>query len=210
MSHWRESSRHLSGQRQMRAVMKRVGKCTLKRRTNYYESLCEAIFSQQLSVKIADILFARFRKLFPGGRISPKAALPILSGDPHVLKRCGLSRQKHGYLIDLSKHFVDGRIPTRRLSRMTDDEVIECLTDVKGIGKWTAEMFLIFVLNRPDVWPADDLGLQEACKRYFKLRERPKAKEVVAMGDRFRPHRTLATWYLWRSLSLDKRPVKKK
>ncbi len=118
------------------------------------------------------------------------------------MKRCGLSRQKRAYLIDLADHFVSNKIATRKLSRMSDDEVIEALTKVKGVGRWTAEMFLIFVLNRPDVWPVDDLGVQEAVKKALKLPARPKPKELMLLGDRWRPHRSLAAWYMWRSLAL--------
>ncbi|MGH7176659.1 MAG: DNA-3-methyladenine glycosylase family protein, partial [Tepidisphaeraceae bacterium] len=94
------------------------------------------------------------------------------------------------------------KIPTRRLARMSDEEVVECLTKVKGIGRWTAEMFLIFVLNRPDVWPVDDLGLREAARLAWKLKERPTPKGLIALGEHLRPHRTAATWYLWRSLGV--------
>jgi DNA-3-methyladenine glycosylase II len=114
------------------------------------------------------------------------------------MKRVGLSRQKAAYLEDLAEHFISNRIPTRRLARMADEEVIEALVAVKGIGRWTAEMFLMFVLNRPDVLPVDDLGLREGARDVFGLGARPTAKELIAMGEAWRPYRSIATWYLWR------------
>ena len=126
--------------------------------------------------------------------------LEFLQGDGELVKRCGISRQKHGYLIDLSKKFIDRSIPTHRISRMTDEQVMESLTQVKGIGRWTAEMFLMFVLNRPDVLPVDDLGLQEAVKRAYGLRSRPNKKKLTKLAEPWRPWRTVATWYLWRGL----------
>jgi DNA-3-methyladenine glycosylase II len=119
-------------------------------------------------------------------------------GDEQVLRRCGLSRQKRAYLIDLSRRFVDGSIPVRRLGRMNDEAVIAALVEVKGIGRWTAEMFLIFVLNRPDVLPVDDLGLREGVRILYGLAERPGGKLVTELAEKWRPWRTVATWYLWR------------
>jgi 3-methyladenine DNA glycosylase/8-oxoguanine DNA glycosylase len=163
--------------------------------------LCKSIFAQQISTKIANIMFKRFRGLFPRGQPTPQAVLRVLRDDA-AAKTAGLSRQKRAYILDLARHFADNEIPTRKLARMSDEEVIECLTRVKGIGRWTAEMFLIFVLNRPDVWPVDDLGVREGARIAFKLKERPGAKELRELGERFRPHRTLLAWYMWRSLAI--------
>ena len=102
------------------------------------------------------------------------------------------------YLRDLARHFEEGKIPTRRFARMTDEEIIEALTAVHGIGRWTAEMFLIFNLNRPDVFPVDDLGVRKGVQRVLGLAEMPKPKECVGHGEVWRPYRTIATWYLWR------------
>jgi DNA-3-methyladenine glycosylase II len=184
----------------MRKIIAKVGPCTLAPRRDYFIVLCKSIFTQQISTKIAAILFGRFCELFPRKKPTPARVIDVLRHDHHA-KHCGLSRQKRAYLLDLAKHFDSGEIPTRRLARMSDEEVIESLTRVKGVGRWTAEMFLIFVLNRPDVWPVDDLGLREAARAAFNLPARPTAKELTALGERFRPYRTLATWYLWRSLA---------
>ena len=185
----------------MKKIIARVGPCTLHPRRDYFIILCRSIFAQQLSVKIADILFGRFQALFPKSRPTPKRVIALLgTGADDGLKRVGLSRQKRAYLIDLARHFDRGEIPTRRFAHMSDDEIIESLTRVNGIGQWTAEMFLIFVLNRPDLWPVDDLGLREALRRHHQLSDRPTAKDCIEHGERFRPYRSIATWYLWRSL----------
>ncbi|HEY1922781.1 MAG TPA: hypothetical protein VGG44_08435, partial [Tepidisphaeraceae bacterium] len=128
-----------------------VGPCTLKPNRDHFSMLCKSIYSQQISTVVAGVLFGRFKERFPRKRPTPEHALKLLNhADPNHLQGCGLSRQKRKYLIDLSEHFVNGKIPSRRLSRMSDEEVIEALTAVNGIGRWTAEMFLMFVLNRED------------------------------------------------------------
>ena len=205
-SDWSAAKRAIVRDPVMRKIIARVGPCALVPRRDYFNALCKAIFNQQISTKIAAILFGRFCELFPGKKPTPKGVIEMLAHDHHA-KACGLSRQKRAYLVDLAKHFADGSIPTRRLSRMSDDEIIESLTRVKGIGRWSAEMFLIFVLNRQDVWPVDDLGVREGVKVALKLKERPTAKETILLGDRWRPHRSLATWYLWRNLGLQTKKV---
>jgi DNA-3-methyladenine glycosylase II len=203
-NNWSAAQRHLSRAHPgMKRIIRRVGPCKLRRRRDYFPILCHSIFAQQLSTKIANILFARFQKLFPRGRITPARVIRLLDAraDREKLKGVGLSRQKRAYLLDLASHFVRGEIPTRKFARMHDEEIIESLTKVNGIGRWTAEMFLIFVLNRPDLWPVDDLGLREGIKRLNKLTDRPKAKDCIPHGDCFRPYRSIATWYLWRSLA---------
>jgi len=196
---WQDAAAHLSAADPVLArVIQRVGRCTLAPRRDYFVALCKAIFAQQLSTAVATVLFGRFRGLFPAGRPTPPKVLAALNGKGDALRRCGLSRQKAAYLCDLAGHFADGRIPTRKLSRMTDDQVIASLVAVKGIGRWTAEMFLMFVLNRPDVLPVDDLGLREGVRELYGLDQRPTAAEVTEMAERWRPYRTVATWYVWR------------
>jgi DNA-3-methyladenine glycosylase II len=199
MPDWTPACRHLRRRDPtLRAVIDRVGPCTLAPRRDYFVVLCKAIFTQQISTAVATTLFGRFRDLFPKRRPTPTLTLELLKGDPAVLRHCGLSRQKAVYVMDLARHFADGEIPTRLLGRMDDEAVIESLTRVKGIGRWTAEMFLIFTLNRPDVLPVDDLGLREAVREVFKLSERPNAADLYAIAELWKPYRTLATWYLWR------------
>jgi DNA-3-methyladenine glycosylase II len=189
----------------MRKIIARVGPCRIEPRPprEYFSYLCRAIFGQQVSTHVANITFERFRNLFSRKQISPAKTIELIGpgADESKLVGVGLSRQKRAYLLDLARHFDRGEIPVKRFAKMTDDEIIDALTKVNGIGRWTAEMFLIFVLNRPDLWPVDDLGLREAIKRLHKMTERPNAKDCIARGDCFRPYRSIATWYLWRSLA---------
>jgi DNA-3-methyladenine glycosylase II len=179
-------------------VIQRVGPCTMAPRRDYFVALCKAVFSQQLSTKVAATLFGRFCDLFPNRRPTPAFMLSALAKDANAFSTCGLSRQKLVYLKDLSDHFVSNKIPTRKLGRMSDEEVIEALVAVKGVGRWTAEMFLMFVLNRPDVLPVDDLGLREGVREIYGFPQRPTPKETIEIGERWRPYRSIATWYIWR------------
>jgi DNA-3-methyladenine glycosylase II len=197
---WAPANRHLKRvDPVLGRVIQRVGPCTLAPRRDYFVVLCKAIFTQQISTAVATVLFGRFRDLFPMRRPTPTLVLSALQREPlEVMRHCGLSRQKAAYIQDLAQHFVDNRIPTRRLARMDDEAVIESLVNVKGIGRWTAEMFLIFNLNRPDVLPVDDLGLREGVREVYGLKERPGAKPLTEMGEVWRPWRSVATWYVWR------------
>jgi DNA-3-methyladenine glycosylase II len=214
---WRKAQRHLRrADAKLGQVIRRVGPCTLAPRRDYFVVLCKAIFTQQISTAVAAVLFARFRELFPRRRPTPARVIRLLesacdgsnNGDrspPAAIRACGLSRQKAAYLLDLARHFYGGEIPTKRLSRMSEEEVIESLVRVRGIGRWTAEMFLMFVLNRTDVLPVDDLGLREAVREVYGLPRRPTAAEVTAIAEAWRPYRSIATWYLWRRGSLPAR-----
>lgn len=197
---WVPAVKHLSAaDPALGRVIQKVGPCTLEPRRDYFVVLCKAIFTQQISTEVATVLFGRFRELFPNRRPTPPLVLEALRTQPaEVMRRCGLSRQKAAYLQDLAQHFVDNRVPTRRLASMDDEAVIRSLVSVKGIGRWTAEMFLIFTLNRPDVLPIDDLGLQEGVREIRGLAERPRAKALIEMCEAWRPWRTVATWYVWR------------
>jgi DNA-3-methyladenine glycosylase II len=209
---WADAIRHLrKADPVLRGVMDRVGPCTLHPRRDYFVVLCKAIYTQQISTAIAAILFGRFRDLFPLRRPTPGRVLEALAdGREEAFRGCGLSRQKRAYLLDLARHFADGEIPTRRLGRMSDEEVVESLVRVKGIGRWTAEMFLIFTLNRPDVLPVDDLGLREGVRAFYNLSGRPSAAELTSLGESWRPYRSIATWYIWRgqTASAKARPQK--
>ena len=186
---------------QLASVIKQVGPCRLADipDTPPFVALSEAIASQQLSVKAADTIFGRFCDLFPG-RV-PDPAL-LLALDDEVVRRAGFSRSKVSFLRDLAAHVVEERLPLHRLHEEDDRTVLEQLVAVKGIGIWTAEIFLMFRLKRPDVFPADDLGLVKAAQRVYGLRQRPDRKRLIKMADAWRPYRSVAAWYLWRSLSL--------
>ncbi len=189
--------------KRLRNIINACGPCTLKPKRGYFEALCRAIVGQQLAVKAAATIYERFRKLFANGRPNPDELLRI---PKRKLRAAGLSNQKMSYLLDLAIHFTEGTIPHRRLSRMTDDDVIETLTIVKGIGVWTAQMFLMFVLARPDVWPTGDLGIRRALERSFEVSTEASLDDLEQMGEPWRPYRSYAAWYLWRSL--DAVPVK--
>ena len=177
-------------------IINRVGDYSLKRRSHHFAVLVESIISQQLATNAAEAIFRRFTRLYPK---FPTTA-QILSTRKSKLRKAGLSGMKIEYLKDLARNIDEGRLRIRSLPKMSDDEVIENLTQVKGIGRWTAEMFLIFSLGRQDVLPVDDLGLRKGVQMAFSLAELPKPKEVEKLGERWRPYRSIATWYLWKSL----------
>ena len=168
-----------------------------RRAGTHYDALVRAIVYQQLSGKAAGTIHRRFRELYPNKR--PRAELVLATSD-EALRSAGLSRQKIGYLRDLSARVADGSLPLAHLGRLPDDEVIEHLIQVKGIGRWTVQMFLMFRLGRPDVLPELDLGIQNAIQRAYGLTTRPTPKDVLRMGEKWRPHATTACWYMWRSL----------
>jgi DNA-3-methyladenine glycosylase II len=182
------------------AAIKRIGACGMaeRQRKDHLTALIGAIVSQQLSTKAAATIFNRFAALFPDGRISSAAAIQAL--DDVSLRRVGLSGQKVAYLRDLCARIADGRLDLDALDALPDEHVIERLTSVKGFGRWTAEMFLMFRLHRPDVLPAGDLGIVNAIQRLYRLRKRPDAKRILKMGELWRPYRSVASWYLWQTL----------
>jgi len=179
----------------MATLIARYPDCVLGTRGDPFQTLARAIVGQQISVKAADSIWARFEGL--AERVEPAR---IVALDLEALAACGLSRRKGEYLRDLAGHFVDGRIRPARWKNRDDESVIAELVDVRGIGRWTAEMFLIFNLRRPDVWPVDDIGLQKAVAVHYLAGERPTPKALLQQGERHAPWRTVATWYLWRSL----------
>jgi DNA-3-methyladenine glycosylase II len=185
------------------AIIKRVGPCRLPERQieDHLTALIRAIVNQQLSTKAAATIFARFVALFPAGAITD--AVTIASFDDAMLRRVGLSGQKVGYIRDLCARLADGRLQLDALDALADEDVILALTQVKGFGRWTAEMFLMFRLLRPDVLPAGDLGIVNAIQRAYKLRKRPDARRMLQLGEAWKPYRTVACWYLWQSLRLD-------
>ena len=182
-------------------AIKRIGPCGLaaRQRRDHLTALVGAIVSQQLSTRAAATIFGRFVALFPGAEIPSAAAIDALGAD--ALRGVGLSGQKVGYLRDLCARIVDGRLQLDELDALTDDEVVERLTAVKGFGRWTAEMFLMFRLHRPDVLPVADLGIGKAIRRLYGLRKAPDAKHILKMGEAWRPYRSVASWYLWQTLA---------
>jgi DNA-3-methyladenine glycosylase II len=185
------------------AIIRANGPCGLAevQRDDPFHALVEAIVSQQLSSKAAATIFGRFVALFPGGGFPAPDA--IVASSIESLRGAGLSRQKIGYIHDLCRRILDGSLRLGALGRMDDEAVINALTEVKGIGRWTAEMFLMFKLHRPDVLPVDDLGIVKAVQRAYGLRKPPRPDRIRRIGEAWRPYRSVASWYLWASLGND-------
>jgi DNA-3-methyladenine glycosylase II len=191
-----EAAAHLSNIDPVMAdVIARVGPCMLETNPNIFEALVDAIVSQQISVKAADAIMARLRAATPGGLITPEA---LLLHAHDALRAAGLSTPKARYVRDLTEHVADGRLDLAQLAHLEDEAIIERLTAVKGIGRWTAEMILIFSLGRLDVLPVDDLGFVEGVREAYGLEARPTRKEMQIRGEGWHPYRSVATWYMWR------------
>jgi DNA-3-methyladenine glycosylase II len=176
-------------------VIRQKGPCPLKRKRGGFDIICRMIVFQQLSGKAANTIWERFRLLCPRKKPTPSAVAAL---SDQQLRTAGLSRQKVGYLRNLVSHVNDGSLNFSRLGAMSDHAVAEHLTQVKGIGQWTAEMYLMFVLGRPDVFSAGDLGLRTGVKKLYGARR--KNLDFAKFAERWKPYRTVASWYLWRSL----------
>jgi len=198
--HWIKAGRRaLSRDRAFRQLLKKYPEVPLRRsaRVDLFQSLTHAIVNQQLSGRVADVIYERLRNLFPGKRLNP-GRMRRLRGS--TLRKAGLSWNKIRFLKDLARHLVEGRLPQpSELDALPDEMLMERLTAVNGIGPWTVQMLLIFKLGRPDVFPHADLGVQKGFQRLFGLKERPTAKFILAHSQRWKPYRTLAAWYLWRA-----------
>jgi DNA-3-methyladenine glycosylase II len=182
----------------LRDLMRRHGACGLAdaQKSDPFRALSHAIIAQQLSTKAAATIEARFAALF-GGHPTPAA---VSAATDAQLRGVGLSPQKLRYMRDLCARILDGSLALDALNGLTDEEVVAALTSVKGVGRWTAEMFLIFRLHRPDVLPLDDLGIVKAVQRAYRLRLVPSAARLTKIGEAWRPYRSVACWYLWASL----------
>jgi DNA-3-methyladenine glycosylase II len=180
-------------------LMRTLGPCRLAdvQHTDPFKALAHAIIAQQLSSKAAATIEARFAALFPARMPTPEAAMRL---SDEQLRACGLSSQKVRYIRDLCGRVQDGSLPLHDLGALDDHAVIEALTQVKGIGRWTAEMFLMFRLHRPDVLPVGDLGIIKAVQRAYRLRKAPTPERLTKIGESWRPYRSIACWYLWASL----------
>jgi DNA-3-methyladenine glycosylase II len=184
----------------MAAIIGRVGPCRLRMtwRSHYFRALVEAIVYQQLSGKAAGTILDRFRALYSAPRFPTPQQ--ILQTPVERLRAVGLSKQKTAYIRDLAARAASGAFPARRLSSLPDAEVIAHLTEIKGIGCWTAEMFLIFCLGRPDVISPTDLGIRKAVQKAYAYKSLPSPRTVERHGRRWKPYRSIACWYLWASV----------
>ena len=199
MSHRRAISHLRKVDPRLATVIDSVGSCAFAPAEHlaHFTAISRSIVFQQLSGKAASTIYGRFAGLFPD---ETPVAQSLLELPEEQLRAAGLSRQKIGYLRDLSARVVAGDVPIDMLHELPDDEIIAALTSVKGIGRWTAQMFLMFRLGRPDVLPDLDLGIQKGIQRAYRMRKLPTPKRVVEVGAKWAPYRTIASWYLWRSL----------
>jgi DNA-3-methyladenine glycosylase II len=183
----------------MRDIIHQVGAYRIEFRDPSFETLVKSIVYQQLSGRVASVIFNRLVAV-AGGRLTPET---ILNLRPVRMRAAGLSRQKTLYIRDLARHTRDRRVIFEELAGLPDEEVTERLTQVKGIGVWTVHMFLIFALRRPNVLPTGDLGIRNAIRKAYGMTELPKPTEIETLAEPWRPYRTVASWYLWRSLESD-------
>ena len=199
-----EAHTHLSRiDKRLAGLIERVGAFQFKldECDNVYESLLEAIMHQSIAGKAAQVIFARIKALGTNGNCpTPKELLGV---PKRTLRKCGLSKAKVAAVRDLAEKTIDGVVPTlEQAEKMSDQELVDRLISVRGIGAWTVEMFLIFRLGRPDVLPIHDYGVQKGYAITYRKRKIPKPKELLKFGERWRPYRTVASWYMWRAVQL--------
>jgi DNA-3-methyladenine glycosylase II len=184
----------------MRRLIREIGPCQLRHepRRSPFQSLVQAVAHQQLNGTAANTILTRFRKLFPGRRFPKPDDLASVTDEQ--IRACGFSFAKIKSIRDIAEKTLSGVVPTsREIVKLSDDEIIERLTEVRGVGRWTVEMLLIFQLGRPDVLPVDDFGVRTGFRRAYRKRELPRPKDLLKFGERWRPHGTTAAWYLWRA-----------
>lgn len=196
-SPWHDAETHLSACDPVLArIIAWYGRCTLRPRTDHFAVLCDSIISQQLAVKAADAIYRRFAGHYDGTPTPGK----LVATPPEKLRELGLSGRKAEYMLDLAGKFHSGAITPARFAAMSDDEIIAQLIGIKGIGVWTAHMFLIFALNRPDILPVGDFGVRKAFLLAYDLDAMPGAAHMESIAAPWRPWRSIGSWYLWRSL----------
>ncbi|HJU89807.1 MAG TPA: hypothetical protein VJ672_10470 [Gemmatimonadaceae bacterium] len=198
----RSAVRHLKKSDPILArVIERVGACRFQTRDEgkHFDYVARAIIYQQLSGSAAATIFRRFHDIYGGRAPTPEE---LLATPEERLRAAGLSRQKIGYLFDLARKAQEREVDFENLHQLEDAAIVEALTRVKGVGVWTAQMFLMFRLGRPDVLPDLDLGIRKGIQRAYKLRKEPRADRVHRIGSAWAPYRTIASWYLWRSLEV--------
>jgi len=190
----------------MRRLIRHTGACGLKPETRRspFQSLVQAVAHQQLNGTAAGTILARFKKLFPGRRFPRPEDLAAVTDEQ--LRACGFSFAKIKALRDIAEKTLSGVVPSaRQIVKLTDDEIVARLTEVRGVGRWTVEMLLIFQLGRPDVLPADDFGVRTGFRAAYGRAALPKPRELLAFGECWKPHRTTAAWYLWRAADAKKK-----
>lgn len=186
----------------MREVIRQAGPFKMRRRRNRFQALVFSILGQQISGKAAAAIRGRLIDHLKPEQISPQAIARLT---PQTLRTLGVSPQKSGYLLDLAERVLNGELQLNRMARMSDEKVIEALIQVKGIGVWTAQMFLMFSLGRPDVFPHDDLGVRSAIRNLYGLEDLPTKEVSHKIAATWRPYASVASWYCWRSLEFKSR-----
>jgi DNA-3-methyladenine glycosylase II len=181
------------------AVMQKVPPLDVRRDRDYFVSLIQSIVGQQLSTKVADIIYGRFELLFANKQITPDALLTL---EPQKIRDIGISWSKISYMQNIARFVLENETLFTKLDDMTDEEIIEALTTIKGVGRWTVEMFLIFTMGREDVFSHGDLGLRKAIKNLYGLEEMPTVVEAEKIVEVWKPYRSIASRYLWKSLDL--------
>jgi DNA-3-methyladenine glycosylase II len=181
----------------MRAIIERVGAYKIEHSEPGFGTLVTSIVNQQLSGRVADVILGRLIATLPGARVTPESILKLT---PARMRKAGLSKQKTAYIRDLARKTLKGHVKFETLPGLPDAEVIEHLTQVKGIGVWTAHMFLIFALRRPDILATGDLGVRNAIRKAYQLEELPGPEQIEEIAIVWRPYSSVAMWYLWRSL----------
>lgn len=180
-------------------IIERIGLCTIRPHNNYYWELVDSIISQQISIKAAASIERRFQELFDSKVPAPEQ---ILEKSFDELRSVGLSRPKAGYIRDLAEHIVSGKLKLDRFEKLSNDEIAKELIAVKGIGEWTAHMFLMFSLARTDILPVGDLGIRNSIKRLYGFDHLPDAVEIqqLSLKNHWKPYESIASWYLWQSM----------
>jgi len=192
---WADAINHLkSKESRLVPLIEKVGPCGLRPKEDHLATLAHSIIAQQISAKAAQSIFSKVEAAMN----SPWKPEELNRLDDELLESCGVSPQKRGYLASLFEHVRSGRLHLTDMRKLDDESVISELTQVKGIGRWTAEMFLIFALNRPDVLPMADLGIKSGLQRLFELDEHPSAEAGIDLTRHWRPYRSIGSWYLWR------------
>jgi len=184
----------------MRSLIKKYRNCELNPHKDYFTALCSSVMSQQLSTKSAASIKRKFYTNFSDSLPVPHL---LLSLEDEHFRDSGVSSQKMGYLREIATYFVNNHKTIREFDKLSDEEIINNLVKIKGVGVWTAQMFLMFTLCRIDVFPKDDLGIKNAMVKHYNLPATVKSKDLEAFADKWKPYRTVASWYLWRSLEND-------
>ncbi len=195
-TYWPKAITHLKKRdKKLAAIINAYKGDKLQLRGDGFKTLARAIVGQQISVKAADSVWKKFEAAVK--KITPQK---VANADATILRPCGLSERKVIYMHALANHFLENKTTIKNWPNMTDDDIIKELVSIKGIGRWTAEMFLIFGLGRPDVFPIDDLGLQKGIYRHYNAGKPLPASKLEAIGENWRPYRSVGTWYMWRAL----------